>query len=266
MLICPKCGKKLYKTDNSYKCSNNHTYDISKEGYINLLLANQKKQNSGDNSIQVNARDTFLNNGFYYELTLKIMQIIKSLNIEKNSYILDSGCGTAYYLNILNSNLKFKFIGIDISKNAIKKAAKKNIADLLIVASITNIPILSNSVSLIYNIFSPYDLQEYNRVLINNGYFVNITPNEKHLYEIKDILYEKPYLNTNKFIDSNYFEIMNKNTLTYQKTLKNADIINLFTMTPYFYKTNETSKEKLFKIDKLEVTFDFNVTIYKKRN
>ena len=59
---------------------------------------------------------------------------------------------------------------------------------------------------------------------------------------------------------------MNKTTLTYQKTLKNADIINLFTMTPYFYKTNETSKEKLFKIDKLEVTFDFNVTIYKKRN
>lgn len=266
MLKCPKCNEQLYKNDNTFKCSNNHTYDISKEGYVNLLLANEKKQNSGDNTTQVRARDSFLNKGYYNALSLELIKIFKSLNLKEDSYILDSGCGTAYYLNALKSKLNYNFIGFDISKNAIKKGAKSTTSSQLIIASITNIPILSNSVSLVYNIFSPYNLEEYQRILTQSGYFINVTPNEKHLYEIKEILYPKPYLNAPKLIDSNQFDIIDNTVLKYQITLENADLINLFTMTPYFYTTKETSKEELLRTKNLKLTFDFNITIYKKRN
>lgn len=266
MLICPKCFEILYKNNGTFKCHNNHTYDISKEGYVNLLLANQKTQNSGDNAIQVEARDNFLSKGFYEPLVLKLISVIESLNLNKEAFVLDSGCGTGYYLKALENKLNLSFIGFDISKNAIKKGAKSTVLSQFIIASIANIPILSNSISLIYNVFSPYNLEEYERILTSQGYFINITPNEKHLYEIKQILYKKPYLNPVKQIDSNKFEIINNMQLEYDLTLQNSDIINLFTMTPYFYKTSETSKELLFKEPSLAVTFAFNITIYKKRN
>lgn len=266
MLICPKCKEKLFIDNNSYKCLNNHTYDISKEGYVNLLLANQKKMNSGDNAVQVRARDNFLKKDYYKILAEELIKTVASLNLEEESFILDSGCGTAYYLNALKEKLKFNYLGFDISKNAIKKGAKSTTDLKLIIASIINIPIKDNSIQLIYNVFSPYNLEEYNRLLLQQGYFINITPGEKHLYEIKEILYQKPYLNSTKFINSNLFELIDNKVLKYQITLQNADLINLFTMTPYFYKTKETSKERLFEIDSLKLTFDFNITIYKKRN
>lgn len=266
MLICPKCNEKLNIKQNSFKCCNNHTYDISKEGYVNLLLANQKRQNSGDNATQVRARDKILNIGYYNSLSEKLLNVIKYLNLNNDSIILDSGCGTAYYLNQLSKKLNYIFLGFDISKNAIKKGAKSTTNSQLFIASITNIPLESNSISLIYNIFSPYNLDEYKRILIDQGYFINITPGEKHLYEMKEILYPKPYYNITKFIDSDNFEIIENTSLKYQITLDNAYLIDLFTMTPYFYTTKETSIEKLLKVEVLKITFDFNITLYKKRN
>ena len=71
MLICPKCKQKL-KTqnelsiiNNSYKCDKGHTYDISKEGYANLL---DSKTGSGDNDILIKAREKFLSKCYYDKL------------------------------------------------------------------------------------------------------------------------------------------------------------------------------------------------------
>ena len=69
MLICPICKEKLQIVNNSYKCINNHSFDISKSGYTNLLIS---KTNSGDNQEMVNARFVFLNKGYYKNLALKI--------------------------------------------------------------------------------------------------------------------------------------------------------------------------------------------------
>ena len=62
---CPKCFNKLIRENNSYKCMNNHCYDISKEGYINLLLS---KTNAGDNKDLIEGRINFLSKDFYYPL------------------------------------------------------------------------------------------------------------------------------------------------------------------------------------------------------
>lgn len=38
LLACPKCHQQLHLENKTLKCENNHCYDISKRGYINLLL------------------------------------------------------------------------------------------------------------------------------------------------------------------------------------------------------------------------------------
>ena len=52
IINCPVCSHLLIKEQNTYKCENNHTFDLAKEGYLNLLFKCQKnfwrlKRNDG---------------------------------------------------------------------------------------------------------------------------------------------------------------------------------------------------------------------------
>ena len=112
LLLCPVCKECLAKDSSSktYKCSNNHSYDIAKEGYVNLLISNQKRsKNLGDSKEMVLARIDFLNRGYYKVLSDKINQIIaEALGNKKNDKIniLDLGCGEGYYLVNLKKYMK----------------------------------------------------------------------------------------------------------------------------------------------------------------
>ena len=44
ILTCPVCGEKLNIDGKAFKCANSHSFDIAKQGYVNLLLTNK----SGD--------------------------------------------------------------------------------------------------------------------------------------------------------------------------------------------------------------------------
>ena len=41
-LVCPVCGRKLERKDKSFVCEASHCFDISKEGYVNLLHGKNK--------------------------------------------------------------------------------------------------------------------------------------------------------------------------------------------------------------------------------
>ena len=49
-LACPKCHKPIIQVNNSYKCENNHCYDIAKSKYLNLLLNPDKATNNPGDS------------------------------------------------------------------------------------------------------------------------------------------------------------------------------------------------------------------------
>ena len=52
-----------------------------------------------------------------------------------------------------------------------------------------------------------------------------------------------------------------------KKTIKlecNEDIMNLMSMTPYFYRTHPDDLKKLEGLDSLETLTDFGILVYKK--
>ena len=121
---CPICKSKLDyiindKSCNVYKCINNHSFDESKTGYVNLLV---NKSLAGDNKEMINARHEFLMKDYYLKLALKIKEIIKKLNIDT---LIDVGCGEGYFDRIINDEC-INITGIDISKDAINLASKKD--------------------------------------------------------------------------------------------------------------------------------------------
>ncbi len=42
-LICPVCEAQLARVSNMLKCPQAHSFDIAREGYVNLLLAGRKR-------------------------------------------------------------------------------------------------------------------------------------------------------------------------------------------------------------------------------
>ena len=260
-LLCPICKQELIKNEKTLKCPNGHCFDISKEGYINLLPANKKNTKSpGDNKKMIDSRFNFLEKGYFDTLVEKIFQTIESKNT-KEHLILDAGCGPAYYLK----SSKAPHIGIDISKDAIKKAAQVDKNGIYLVSSIFDIPLKDNSADCIFNIFAPKPEHEFLRILKKDGLLIEVTPGEKHLIELKNILYgEKTQLKT-KNDSFKRFKLSQSENISYTTNIKNnEDIQELFSMTPYLYTTSLLNSEKLKNLSSLNVTFDFVVKVWTK--
>lgn len=254
-LLCPICGKNLIRIDNSYKCENKHSYDISKQGYLNLLL---NSKNSGDNKEMIESRYSFLKKGYFDQLLKEIIETIKTLNINN---ILDVGCGEGYYDRGIKDLLDIEIVGIDISKEACLKASKLNKNISYIVSGMNKIPFPNNEFDLIMNIFAPHDEDEFTRV--GNNYILKVIPNKNHLLELKQLLYEDVIIKEEKKLHFKKFEEILVKEVNYQVLVE--DLFELFKMTPYYYKTKydmsvfENNKNKL-------ITCDFTILLYKKIN
>lgn len=260
MIICPNCNNRLIENNKTYKCVNNHSFDIAKEGYINLLL---NKPKAGDNLNMIKSRKNFLAKGYFDPLLNKILYDLKQLNLN-NPNIIDLGCADGYYTNSIRAVYQ-SILGIDISKDAIKYASKSYNDILFIVANSKAIPIKDETVDLVISIFAPVFLDEIKRILKKDSYLLKVTPNSDHMLELKQILYEDVYLTKEKQIVDINFSLIYDDNLTYKVLLKHNEIINLFTMTPYSYKTAISEILNLQGIEELTITFDFNISIYKKK-
>jgi len=95
IFICPVCSSSLSRIDRSYKCINSHIYDISKDGYVNLILANQKhSREPGDSREMLEARKSFLNRGYYKPLARSVVSLINKYR--KRSLIASSNGKLTY--------------------------------------------------------------------------------------------------------------------------------------------------------------------------
>ena len=262
MLVCPVCNENIKKIEKTYKCENNHCFDIHKSGYVNLLLSNRMNSKlPGDNKLMVEARRSFLKNGYYSCLKEKLREITDELNPET---ILDSGCGEGHYTNGIYKENRRVF-GIDISKTAVNYASRGNYDICYCVGSVFNLPIKDNSIELLLSVFAPYSGAEFSRVLKKNKHMLMVIPGADHLIELKSVIYENPYENTPKDYQLDGFSFKNKWTINQKIKLNNKiDIDNLFKMTPYYYRTKKEDYDKILKLDFLETTIDFEILLYEK--
>ncbi len=264
IITCPTCKEVLKKVDKSYKCKMGHTFDIAKEGYVNLLAVNKKNSKApGDNKEMLVARKDFLNSGAYNLLLEKILYIIEQNN-KNQSVILEAGCGEGYYITNIKNNLKdAKCFGFDISKEAIKLASKRSSDVNFYVASGYEPNIKEKSVDVLIVVFAPFAEDEYTKLLAKDGICIVVKPNTNHLIELKNQFYDnvkqvKPSVYNKFYIDSTY-------NLIYTFNPTEENLYNLFKMTPFFYRVNEEKKQKLQKnLKNLPIKVDFLIEVLKK--
>lgn len=264
IIICPKCEKPLHFYNKYAKCENNHLYDIAKEGYLNLLLSSKNGSLIGDNKEMAKHRRDFLNKNYFSALKIELQSII-SENCNENKNVLDICCGEGYYSSEISANIKGNFYGFDISKEMVKLAAKRNNSVKYFVANMTNIPIKDNSVDFAIQLFSPFCEKEFSRVLKRNGTLISVIPGERHLWQLKEALYNKPYINDEKPPVTNILELTSTVKIKDKILLaSNEDIQSAFKMTPYYYHTAESDKAKINNLQSLKTETEFILLLYKK--
>ncbi|MCB2292327.1 methyltransferase domain-containing protein [Clostridium algoriphilum] len=277
ILKCPVCNLSLKKHEKQYVCLNNHTYDIASKGYINLLLANQKKtKDPGDSKEMMEGRKDFLNKEYYNIFSEKLNEVVMLNVSESNVNILDVGCGEGYFLSKLKEsiynkksnyavNKEFDFYGVDISKAAITHAIQRDKNINFIVSSNFNLPIMSNTIDIIIRNFAPSDETELKRVIKDNGKLIVVTPGIEHLFGLKEILYVNPRKHEEKETIFEGFKLIKSTEVKYNIQLEDSvSVKNLITMTPYYWTFDNCMREKASDTSKLATALHFNISVYEK--
>lgn len=267
VFICPICKEKLNIKDRAYICQNNHSFDIAKQGYVNLLPVNKKhSDNPGDSKDMVLSRRAFLETGFYDIFAEKLCRIIDGIFTDSQKIsIVDCGCGEGYYdgkLKMLKIN--YELFGFDISKEAVRYAAGKYKEYHYGVGSCFEMPVASDSFDLAINIFAPMVPEETARVLKKGGYMIYAVPGKEHLMGLKKVLYENTYENETKDTQYEGFDFIRRVSVKDKIDADAETGVNLFKMTPYYFKTELGAEEKIRKSNGFSTDIHFDFLIYKK--
>lgn len=268
LFICPLCQSSFNRVNNTQICENNHHFDIAKEGYLNLLPVQSKSsQNPGDNREMMMARRAFLDSSGYLPLAEKVASISKDYLADiEQAQILDLGCGEGYYTHIINQlNPNHNACGLDISKVAVRYAAKRYSDIAFCVASAYQVPLLDESIDLLVRIYAPSKAEELKRLIKNKGYLITVTPAPRHLYQLREAIYDTVNAHPEENEAVQGFAKVQQIKLNY--TLKIDDpqqLKNLINMTPFAWKFTPEKLTALLSKLTWEIECDFNIEVFQK--
>ncbi len=251
-LICPLCGELLTKTEHSLICSSRHSFDVARQGYVNLLpVQNKRSLAPGDTREQVLSRRRFLESGVYAPICDALIGRARELGI--SGPILDVGCGEGWYSAQLAGALGCSLTGLDISKEAVRCAAGKYKEAQWLCASAAHIPVKDHSAELVTSLFAVTLPGEFRRVLAENGYFFQVLAAQDHLMGLKSIIYDQL---THKEKDSvpalEGFRLVSTQAIRFPLRLEGEAIRDLFSMTPHVYRVSRAGYERLLNTQVLE--------------
>ncbi|MEH1711210.1 methyltransferase domain-containing protein [Acinetobacter pittii] len=266
ILMCPVCRQSLNLTERTWRCEQGHSYDVAKQGYVNLHVVQHKhSKNPGDTPESVDARRAFLQGGYYQPLQQAVVALLKQLDVKA---ILDIGCGEGYYTSAMQQVVE-QCVGVDIAKNAVQRAAKLNTEVTWVVGTGATLPVLDHSMDACTSLFSPIPQTEIARVLKDDGYLIVVTPASEHLYAMREALFEQVNPHTpEKFVEQlqDLFELKQEQIIDAPFVLDQQALKNLIAMTPYAYKASPERRSQLEQQSQLEITASFQIYVFQKRN
>ncbi|MBA4503161.1 putative RNA methyltransferase [Marinobacterium marinum] len=271
-LICPVCREPMRAVDKTLSCLNGHSFDRARQGYWNLLLAQKKRSKApGDNAAMVQARQRFLEAGHYTPLCQAVGALLERyLPTRTAANLLDLGCGEGWYTDRLQRQLDCHTIGLDISKDAVKAACRRNRAITWLVATGADIPLAPASMDAATLIFSRLMPEPTARVLKPGGLLLVVYPGPDHLLALRQLIYTDVRA-TSGFDPAAQlapgFEAVTEQSLTFEFNLDSAEAIqDLLAMTPHGQRLNADARARLQACQQLQEQADFRLALFRKRS
>lgn len=261
-LICPICGQPLSLQQRSFCCPSRHSFDIARQGYVNLLpVQNKHSRNPGDTPEQVLARREFLQGGYY----APILQALQEMAENHQGPILDVGCGEGYYSAGLAASTGAQLVGLDISKEAVRRAAGSYKNATWICGSAARLPVSNESIGILTSLFALTVPEEFYRVLKNDGIFLQVLAAEDHLLGLKSIIYpELTHKEKNVTPALPGFLLQESRRLQFTFTVEGEQVQNLLSMTPHIYRIGKEGLARLQNTPTLTDTASCVLNLYAK--
>ncbi|GLC89491.1 putative RNA methyltransferase [Lysinibacillus piscis] len=258
LFACPICQQKmLVEQQSRLVCANNHSFDIAKQGYINMLTS---MANSKYSKELFEARKVVIDSGLYDIVEQKVSEYIGHVKT-----VLDTGCGEGSHLARIMAQKEAHCIGvgIDIAKEGILAAARHYPKQIWCVGDLAKSPFAPASFDAILNILSPANYDEFKRLSTPNGCVVKVVPQSHYLQELRAQLYadseKERYSNAQivaRFQEA--FTDVERERVTYTMPLARELVPALLEMTPMgWHKKEDTA----IILD--EITIDVDILIGK---
>lgn len=265
-LVCPICGQSLAQNGGSLVCRNHHTYDIARQGYVNLLPVQQKHSLApGDTHEMLTARRNFLGEGHYAPICADVLRALGEIP-GGLSAVVDIGCGEGYYTSEFYSRFPgARIIGADISKAAVKMAASRSKEISWITATASHLPIEDGSLDGITAMFSLVCEEEFARVLRPGGRVIEVTAGTEHLIELKRIIYDDVFEQHKRpRPPRGFLTELSCDLKRFRMTLSGPQLAELLLMTPHTMRVRPENRARLAAESSLELTVEYYVRVMEK--
>ena len=182
LLRCPLCGGAFSKTDNSLVCEKRHTYDIARQGYVNFVPG-QKEMFYKKELFEHRAK--VFEAGVYAPVVGRLTEAIDCYAPGERPVLLDAGCGEGYYAKAVCPGRSMTRIGFDLSRDAVRLAARGQKTAAFFVADLKRIPMQDQTVDVLLDVFTPANYAEFGRVLKKDGVVMKLAPRSGYLRELR---------------------------------------------------------------------------------
>lgn len=273
ILICPVCQKPLAAESKWFRCFEGHTFDRSREGYVNLHLKKKGVMGSvGDTREMLHSRRAFLLNGHFDFVSSVLCEGIQLIpgggSLGQPLRVLDVGCGEGYHLERIRATFEANFgaggglidgYGVDVSKDAVKMASRAYPLCLFVLANAQHfIPIHDQALDVVTVIFAPRNFPEFQRILKPGGLCMLVVPTPRHMQELRSI---RPMLKIDEdkvdriLETARGFKSVGMRTLERSVELTEDDVQRAFMMTPNYWHGHKWGGEVRLAEHRIQVTF-----------
>lgn len=178
-LRCPHCRQPLALDAGTTRCSAGHTFDLARQGHLNLLTG--RTGIVGDTAEMVAARADFLAAGHYQPLRDAVAEEVTGTGLT-----IEAGAGTAYYVaGVVAADEGRTGLALDVSVYAARRAAKAHPRIGSVVADAwRELPVRDAVAEVVLDVFAPRNAAEFARILAPGGSLLVVTPAPSHLAEL----------------------------------------------------------------------------------
>ncbi len=277
-LACPIDGLPLVKTDVGFKCEKNHSYDLARHGYINLLPVQYKaSRDPGDSKDMIAARRNVLDDGYYEPLANAVSQCVNEhvSSNTKTGLITDAGCGEGYYTALIAENIaKLQLqqapavLGVDISKWAVMSAAKKYKTGAWAVATNKHLPLTNGSIGIITSLFGFECWQPWAQLQTCGQLVIVVDAGPEHLLQIRERIYTDVNIHTipdNVEAQASGYEKIQQQDVNFENTIDSELMLrNIIGMTPHVHRVKASALQDLSLLTGKPIQFNAVIRVYRK--
>lgn len=271
-LTCPKCHQPLEAAGRNWRCADGHSYDTAKQGYVNLLLVDQKKSKQpGDDMDMVRARADFLDDGYYQPIADALNAMITGqLGDASDQTLLDIGCGDGWYTARMAEQIPAlgQITGLDISRDAVRYATRRSKNIRWIVASGARPPLLPHSQNAIVTLFTPLMPQGLEHALAADGFIITASTGLSHLSELRERIYtdvREEFWSPVSQMQEAGFVCVAEQTVNFRFRPADSDtLIDLLNMTPHRWKVAPQTVAALRAQDTFDMEADITLHCFRR--